>query len=120
MRQTIEQKLESVPTSVQLDDEESASLTPLQALADRIAAATSIAHIAQAEATRVKAKALDHIKRAGGGEEPDPSKPLRVIRPSRFMDTGYPETKQDVDAFLEKLRRELHRMISEDARIEIR
>ena len=112
MRQTIEQKLESVSASVSLDE----LLAPLQALAKRVAAAKSIAHIAQAEAeaARENAKALDRIKRTGVRPEP------LLIYPSHFVDTGYLETEQDVDAFLEKLRRELQRVISENTRIEIR
>ena len=60
----------------------------------------------------------------GGGTKPlvtkKPPKKRRVVKPTRLITTDYLETKEDVEAFLEKLRKELEEAIENNERVEIR
>jgi hypothetical protein len=49
-----------------------------------------------------------------------PSKKRRVVKPTALVSQNYLESKEDVDAFLEKLRNELEEAINNNERVEIR
>ena len=51
---------------------------------------------------------------------PKPSKKRRVVEPTKLVTQNYLENKEDVDAFLEKLREELETAINNNERVEIR
>jgi hypothetical protein len=51
---------------------------------------------------------------------PKPSKKRRVVEPTKLVTQNFLENKEDVDAFLEKLREELESAINNNERVEIR
>ena len=105
-------------------------LTPLEDLANKVSTHDSLAHIDQAEseAVRLKDEALaqvDHYlarkAEEGKAEQDKPVvKPRRVVSPGKFVKSSYLETQDDVDAFLEDLRKELADALAKNERIEIR
>jgi len=121
------------------------SLFRIQNIRKRIEAEESIAHILamQTEARDAADTAFSDIETAsrnvapppqpdGFGDKPapfDPREPKvqkpaprrrRIVEPTRLAGTGYIETKDDIDAFLDKLRSELEDAISKNERVEIR
>ena len=105
-------------------------LTPLENLAKRVTTYDSLAHIGQAEseAVRLKDEALTQVeqylarKAEEGKEEQDKPvvKPRRVVSPGKFVKSSYLESQDDVDAFLDDLRKELADALAKNERIEIR
>ena len=105
-------------------------LTPLENLAKRVTTHDSLAHIGQAEseAVRLKDEALTQVeqylarKAEEGKEEQDKPvvKPRRVVSPAKFVKSSYLESQDDVDAFLDDLRKELADALAKNERIEIR
>ena len=100
-------------------------LTPLENLAKRVTTHDSLAHIGQAEfeAVRLKDKALTQVEQylARKEEQDKPVvKPRRVVSPGKFVTSSYLESQDDVDAFLEDLRKELADALAKNERIEIR
>ncbi len=117
-------------------------LHPLQSVKSDVETEESIAHIYQLQnAVRDAAdEAFDAIEQAaksvtpalaGGdgqkasdGQQPTvkkpPAKKRRVVEPSHIVAIPYLETKEDVDAFLSKLRKELEEAIENNERVEIR
>lgn len=119
-------------------------LHPLQALKSGIETEESIAHIYQLQGAARDAAddAFAVIEEAAkkvppsppGGDanapkpEPGtgpvikkpPTKTRRVVEPSHLAGAAYLETKEDVDAFLSKLRKELEEAIENNERVEIR
>ena len=105
-------------------------LTPLENLAKRVTTHDSLAHIDQAEseAVRLKDEALTQVeqylarKAEEGKEEQDKPvvKPRRVVSPGKFVKSSYLESQDDVDAFLDDLRKELADALAKNERIEIR
>ena len=105
-------------------------LTPLENLAKRVATHDSLAHLEQAEseAVRLKDEALTQVqqylarKAKEGNEEQDKSvvKPRRIVSPAKFVTSSYLESQDDVDVFLDDLRRELTDALARNERIEIR
>ena len=49
-----------------------------------------------------------------------PAKKRRIVQPMRLAGAAYLETREDVDAFLDRLRKELEDAIKNNERIEIR
>ena len=105
-------------------------LTPLENLAKRVTTHDSLAHIGQAEseAVRLKDEALTQVeqylaRKAGEGKEEQDKpvvKPRRVVSPGKFVKSSYLESQDDVDAFLDDLRKELADALAKNERIEIR
>ena len=105
-------------------------LTPLENLAKLVTTHDSLAHIGQAESegVRLKDEALAQVeqylarKAEEGKEEQD--KPVvklrRVVSPGKFVKSSYLESQDDVDAFLDDLRKELADALAKNERIEIR
>jgi hypothetical protein len=105
-------------------------LKPLEALRDAAQRQESVAHISQAvqEAESALDAALGEIeaflkkKQAkAGSDEPKPVvKPRKEIKPAAFVKSPYLETQDDIDGFLDALRRELQDAIARGERIQIR
>ncbi len=112
-------------------------LHPLQTLRKSVETQTSIAHIHQAsdEAVGIKDDALDTISSYVPPKPPEPPKgpgPKPPVKPTvtfkkprivyleKLKCAGNLKSKADVDAFLDKLRRELESAIAADEQIDIR
>ena len=105
-------------------------LRPLENLARKVATHDSLAHIGQAEseAVRLKDEALTQVEQylarkaeEGKAEQDKPVvKPRRVVSPGKFVKSSYLESQNDVDAFLDDLRKELADALAKNERIEIR
>ena len=105
-------------------------LAPLEELAKQVLTHESLAHIgqAEAEAVRLKDEALDQVERylARIAEEgravldKPVVKPRRVVSPGKLVKSSYLESQDDVDAFLDDLRKELTDALARNERIEIR
>ncbi|MEZ6117129.1 MAG: BREX system P-loop protein BrxC [Pirellulaceae bacterium] len=115
------------------DDRLKANSTgPLEELRDNVATQESVAHIAQAvqraeEARDSALKLIDEFvakkatESSGGSESPKPViKPRCEIRPSVLVAKTYLETKDDADAFIDKLRSEIVAAIAAGKRVQIR
>jgi len=115
-----------------------ACLDPLQKLRQRLAREESLAHISQAEGEATKAfdAGISRIEeysrrkhedppvvKASGSVVPPPPvvKKQRVIKPALLVGSPkYLETQEQVDDFLDSLRRELEKALAANERIEIR
>ena len=105
----------------------SACLDPLNRLRSAVEQQESIAHISQAErdAERLADSALQKIEEqlsSGIDEEPGkpPVKPRRVVKASALVEAQYLETQQDVDGFLNRLRKQLNEAIAKGERVQIK
>jgi hypothetical protein len=108
------------------------SLQPLQTLKRQVEAQSSIAHIDQARIAAVDTadEAFQKIEGAAkptvtpgiGDDDPPPAyvKPRRVVKPAGLAPKALLETKEDIDAFLAKLRHALENAIDAGERVEIR
>lgn len=131
----IDQKLEQLRKDVETaggdDSLRSACLPPLEQLRSNVESQKSLAHITQAEQEAIrlydaaeariqefadKARAAD----GDGGTETVTVKKRRVIRPAELAGTTYLESPEDVEAFVEKLRKALEEAVAQNERIEIR
>ncbi|WP_130470524.1 BREX system P-loop protein BrxC [Candidatus Magnetaquicoccus inordinatus] len=119
-------------------DLSNACLLPLQGIKNQVEKEVSIAHISQlqTEAQAAVDEAFDRIvkalkgpaphpspKPAGGGITTPPPKPIRarrVVQVSSLSSKGFLESKEDVEAFLQRLRKELESALANNERIEIR
>lgn len=110
---------------------ETACVQPLKRLREQVEKSESIAHITQAEAEAIKefdaaVKRIEEFfkKRFSEGAKTGKAKPAvksqRVVRPSELMTGTYLESKEDVEAFLAKLRQQLEEAIEKHERIQIR
>ena len=104
---------------------QTAATADLANLLDSAATATSIAHIAQARQTAEGAyeRALAAIEQRPpepGGATPKPVKKRRVVEPRALWGGGFIETREDVEAFLDKLRTELETALEADERVQIK
>ena len=104
---------------------QTAATADLANLLDSAATATSIAHIAQARQTAEGAyeRALAAIEQRPpetGGATPKPVKKRRVVEPRALLGGGFIETREDVEAFLDKLRTELETALEADERVQIK
>jgi hypothetical protein len=109
-------------------------LHPLQQLNARIESQTSIAHIAQAAANAIDLadEAFTKIEAATKAAPQKPGdnvneksfkpylKPRRVIQAAALTPKPYLETREDIDAYLGKLRSALEKIIAAGDRVEIR
>ena len=118
----------------------SACLKPLEALKEQVQKEESLAHITQAESEAVKEFDVavgriesyqnerqlksDQVKEKTPGEVTPPPKPTvkkqRVVKPADIVRTTYLETSDDVNGFLDTLRSELEKAITNNERIQIR
>ena len=121
---------------VELDDAKATGdlrnqcLHPLQQLKGRVETQTSIAHIDQATGSAVDlADAAFEKIEASAKVEPPPGvkdvpkpvvKPRRLIQAASLVPKPYLETQADIDAYLDKLRTALEKVIADGDRIEIR
>ncbi len=107
-----------------------ACLKPLDTLRGKVETQESLAHIAQAEATALKAfdeavasiEAFTNDASPKAGDETPAAviKKHRVIEPAKLAHSGYLETPEDVERFLDDLRRALEAAIANNERIQIR
>jgi len=132
VRPAIDTQLAKV--QVELDDAKADSdlrnqcLYPLQQLKTRIETQTSLAHIAQAATLAVeladdafsKIEASSKVELPPGVEDKPVVKPRRVVQTAALVPKPYLETQEDVDAYLDKLRTALEKLIAAGDRIEIR
>ena len=105
-------------------------LGPLESLRDAIQRQESVAHISQAvqEAEHTLDAALKKIdeflkkkQEKAGSHEPKPVvKPRHEVKPSSLVKSTYLETQDDIDGFLDELRRELEDAVARGERIQIR
>jgi hypothetical protein len=115
-------------------------LLPIQTIKADVEKQSSIAHIYQYQHAAVDAadevfaiieaaaKAPPPAPPAPNGDAPTtpaapppkPTKKRRVIEPTKLVTQNFLENKDDVDAFLEKLRKELESAINNNERVEIR
>ncbi|HLM62408.1 MAG TPA: hypothetical protein VK308_16520, partial [Pyrinomonadaceae bacterium] len=56
---------------------------------------------------------------SGNGETPEPYRPTQTVKPAQFAAKTYIETPADLDEYLGKLRAEIEKLLSENARIRI-
>ena len=134
-------ELEAVGASPELRNK---CLSPLQRLKQDVQSQASIAHILQIQQEALDAAddAIDWIEKAARQPAPatpsgqsdsavpaaipaplvksKPTKKRRVIRPTIMVSKHYIESAQDIDAFLETLRKELEDAINNNERVEIR
>lgn len=111
-----------------------ACIKPLLELKEQVQRLESLAHITQAESEAVNAfdKALEQViefqkRRDEKKNDNDISTPpvvvvkkQRVVKPSEMVKTSYLETSDDVNKFLEALKRELDKAIANHERVQIR
>ncbi|MDB9704334.1 BREX system P-loop protein BrxC [Rhodospirillales bacterium] len=113
-------------------------LSPIQKIKAGVEEQVSVAHIHQSQSNALEAvdDAFAIIEAAakskpktlpendGGTDKPlpppIPSKKRRVVEPTKLVTQNFLENKEDVDAFLEKLREELEEAINNNERVEIR
>jgi hypothetical protein len=105
-------------------------LKPLDDLIHAIDQQESVAHIGQAlqEAERALDSALAKIdeylkkkhEKAGDGEPKPVVKPRKEIKPAALVKSPYLETQDDIEGFLDALRRELQDALARGERIQIR
>jgi hypothetical protein len=111
----------------------SACVQPLEALKAQVQQDESVAHIAQAEVEAVRMfdagvvrveefvrKQAEKPGKGNGAVLVVAVKKQRVVKPADLAQVTYLETQQDVDTFLDALRRELEKAIADNERIQIR
>ena len=111
-------------------------LAPLKNLRESLESQKSIAHISQARArsenlldqavkaleeAQARAAETDTATSGGGGETPKPKvKKSRTVEPAKLATKMYLETHDDVNDFIEAVRKELDDAIDNDERVRIR
>ena len=105
-------------------------LTPLEKLTEQVSTHESLAHIGQAEseAVHLKDDALAQVEHylmqkaeeGKAGQDKPVVKPRKIISPVKLVKLPYLESQNDVDVFLDDLRRELTDAMARNERIEIR
>lgn len=117
----------------------SACIKPLEALKEQVQKEESLAHVTQAEAEAVKefdvgvGRIEDFLRKLaeqkkpkddGSGKTQQAAPPVvkkqRIVRPAELVKTTYLETPEDVNGFIDALRRELEAAIANNERIQIR
>ena len=101
------------------------SMDPLRTFLATAQQSASIAHIAQAQQTAESAfdRALVTIEEASkpAGPDPEPTpKKRRIVEAKTLWTSGFIETSEDVETFIERLRRELESAINDDERVQIK
>lgn len=117
-------------TAKAASDLRNACLHPLQSLKSQVTSQTSIAHIDQAAVAavdladeafqRIESAAKQAEKPKVGEVAPKPYVKRRVVKAAALAPQGLLETKEDVDAYLDKLRGALEAAIRDGERVEIR
>jgi histidinol dehydrogenase len=135
-RAEVTQKVEEAAAEIQKEVEKaggdaglrSSCLDPLEKLRERIREEESVAHLTQAEQDIVRVsdeafvKINDFIqktKSTPGIEEPA-VKPRCVVKPAEIAGTGCLETEDEIERFMERLRKKLEEAIASGNRIQIR
>ena len=105
-------------------------LTPLEKLTEQVSTQESLAHIGQAEseAVHLKDEALAQVEHyltqkaeeGKAGQDKPAVKPRKIVSPVTLVKLPYLESQNDVDVFLDDLRRELTDALARNERIEIR
>lgn len=130
----VKAELDDVGAAPELRNE---CLSPIQAIKANVEKQTSIAHIYQLLGSALdaaddafaiieaaaKLKPKPKPEEDGGADSsppPKPSKKRRVVEPTKLVSQNFLENKEDIDAFLEKLRDELESAINNNERVEIR
>ncbi|MEX0965347.1 MAG: hypothetical protein WDZ52_15055, partial [Pseudohongiellaceae bacterium] len=95
----------------------------------QIASQESLAHLSQAETEAVNlkddaSKRISEFLAKAQATSATPVQPAvkqtQVIKPSTLSKKAYLESSEDIDQFLDELRRELNAALASDKRIEIR
>jgi hypothetical protein len=129
-------ELDEVGASSELSNQ---CLSPLQKIRVNVEQESSVAHIYQFQkeaqdavddafaiienAAKITPAPQDDGKMDEPAPQPAPPKPSkkrRIVEPTKLVTQNYLENKEDVDAFLEKLREELETAINNNERVEIR
>lgn len=138
LSQRREQAVESIETRItqlkgELDtinadgDTRHSILAPFQQMKTLIAEEASVPKISYYQGERAEElfqdalEAIDRKRPKGtvsGGEVVEP-RPTRTIRPAKFATKTYIESAEDLDEYLTKLRIEMEKLLSENARIRI-
>jgi hypothetical protein len=131
----VKAELDDVGASSELRNQ---CLSPIQTIKANVEKQTSIAHIYQLQSSALDAAddafaTIESAAKAKPASQPEqgsdkdipapapkPSKKRRVVEPSKLVSQNFLENKEDVDAFLEKLREELEAAINSNERVEIR
>ena len=105
-------------------------LTPLEKMTEQVSTHESLAHIGQAEseAVHMKDDALAQVEHylmqkaeeGKAGQDKPAVKPRKIVSPVTLVKSPYLESQNDVDVFLDDLRRELTDALARNERIEIR
>ncbi|MEI8373347.1 MAG: BREX system P-loop protein BrxC [Planctomycetota bacterium] len=120
--------------AAQADTLRSTCLGPLEKLRKQVERQESVAHITQAEQAAVQAvdAAMSKIEEAAKKKQAeqkqptgsDPRKPVVkprcVVKPAELVASGYLETTDDVNQFIDQLRQQLDQAIASGQRIQIR
>ena len=105
------QVVQEVETAGSDDGLKNRCLSPLESLRRSVESQESVAHIAQA---------VQEAERALDGALVVVVKSRKEIKPSSLMETAYLENREDIEGFLDALRRELEEAIAKGERIQIR
>ena len=105
-----------------------ACVVPLDNLRDQVQKQESVAHIAQmvsladgaVDAAIGKIEEYLRGKAKGKDEKVEPPKPRKDIRPADLVSKPCLETEEDINTFLDALRKELHASLGRGERIHIR
>jgi hypothetical protein len=128
---TLQQDLNTAKGDASL---QAACLRPLETLRRQVDEQESLAHLAQAEAEalrefdnavlRMQEYLADYVKRSDAKPTEKGNGPVvkkqRIIEPAKLAKAAYIETLDEVNAFLDTLRRELEQAIEQNERIQIR
>ena len=105
-------------------------LTPLEKLTEQVSTHESLAHIGQAESEAVYRKddalaqvehyLMQKAEEGKAGQDKPAVKPRKIVSPVTLVKSPYLESQNDVDVFLDDLRRELTDALARNERIEIR
>ena len=120
--------------AAQADTLRSTCLGPLEKLRKQVERQESVAHITQAEQAAVQAvdAAMSKIEEAAKKKQAEPQqptgsdprkpvvKPRCVVKPAELVASGYLETTDDVNQFIDQLRQQLDQAIDSGQRIQIR
>ena len=105
-------------------------LTPLEKMTEQVSTHESLAHIGQAESEAVHLKddalaqvehyLMQQAEEGKAGQDKPTVKPRKIVSPVTLVKSPYLESQNDVDVFLDDLRRELTDALARNERIEIR
>ncbi len=119
---SIQQVKEELDRAKADDDLRNKTLYPFQQIRKKIDNDTSIPQIAYAinEAQEVFEKAIENIEANNIVDDKKPPKPIKTINPASLATKTYIESEQDVEAYIETLRKTLMDALNPNNRIRIK